>query len=187
MRHMLAFFSIFLFSVSASAAIPSILSGRILNQQGSALEKKISETPATLVVFLSAKCPCSAAHETSLRELHTRYGDRIPFVAVHSNQDESDAEASAHFRAAAFPFPVLADRREGADRELLADQFGALKTPHAFLVDASGTVLFSGGIDDSKDPKKAKRRYLADALAAAVEGREPPTKEARTLGCVINR
>jgi hypothetical protein len=151
------------------------------------VEKKLSEAPATLVVFLSAKCPCSAAHEVPLRELHARYGSKIPFVAVHSNQDESDAEATAYFRSAGFPFPVLADRRGNAGSELLADGYGALKTPHAFLVDSRGKVLFSGGIDDSKDPKKAKHHYLADALAAVVEGRDPPVREARTLGCVIKR
>ena len=75
-----------------------------------------------------------------------------------------------------------------ADPELrLADQFGALKTPHAFVLSTKGELLYRGGVDSSSIAERADRHYLRDALTAIAAGKEPEIKEARALGCVIQR
>ena len=89
---------------------------------------------------------------------------------------------SEHFGKSSLPFPVVRD--EGFR---LADRWGALKTPHVFVVDGRGEILFQGGVDDSKRPSSAKSHYLADALTAIQAGRMPEAREVRTLGCVIKR
>ncbi|MCB0406167.1 MAG: redoxin domain-containing protein [Bdellovibrionales bacterium] len=135
----------------------------------------------TVLVFLSSKCPCSASHEKALRKLTKEFKD-FQFLGIHSNQDEKVAVASAYFRKAALPFPVVQDT--GAK---LADAFRAFKTPHAFLIDPSGEQLFSGGIDDSKDHDRASHHYLKEALEAVRDGGKPNPQRVRALGCVIQR
>ncbi|MEZ4752394.1 MAG: redoxin domain-containing protein [Bdellovibrionota bacterium] len=135
----------------------------------------------TVLVFLSAKCPCSNSHEKALRQMANDYKG-FRFLGVHSNQDEDPVVAGAYFKNAALPFPVVRDT--GAK---LADAFGAFKTPHVFLISPAGETLFSGGVDDSKDYDRASQHYLRKALTAVSEGRKPDPDRVRALGCVIQR
>jgi peroxiredoxin len=136
---------------------------------------------ATVVVFMSARCPCSKSHEATLKNLATQF-PKVRFIGVHSNQDEPESEAKAHFEKIALPFPVLQD--VGAN---IANHLGALKTPHTFILDSKGNKLFSGGVDDSHLAQNSKKQYLVAALNAVVEGRKPDPAEVRTLGCIIQR
>lgn len=177
-------FALLLLSFPALASTPSVPPASTLPASPTRISDLVAAgEKATVVVFLSSECPCSAAHEPVLKRLYSEFSSRgIGFIGLHANQDESPEEARKHFEAADLPFPVMADVKAR-----LADHFGALKTPHAFVVSPSGEVLFSGGVDDSKDPAKAKQFYLADALRAISEGRAPEKKTARALGCVIKR
>ena len=106
-------------SASALAAqVPDALEGKALGDSSSHRIALKGARP-TLVVFLSARCPCSASHEPALAELHKEFGGEVRFVGVHSNADETPDESVTHFRSAALPFPVIQD--SGAK---LANAFG---------------------------------------------------------------
>src|SRR5262245_12746026 len=80
----------------------------------------------SVVVFLSAKCPCSASHEPVLKDLAREFEPKgFRFIGVHSNADEALGFTQEHFKAAALPFSVIQD-----PQSKIADVFGALKTPH---------------------------------------------------------
>jgi peroxiredoxin len=134
-----------------------------------------------VVVFLSSRCPCSTSHEPVLSKLLREFPE-FAFVGVNSNSDEDIESAQKHFRASGLPFPVLSDR--GA---ALANRFQALKTPHAYVLNPSGEVLFQGGVDSSREAANAEHHYLADALTAIRQGKKPDPQEVRTLGCIIKR
>lgn len=137
----------------------------------------------TVVVFLSAKCPCSKSHEAPLKELQTEYSKAgFQFVAINSNANEGEAESKKHFQAAGLGMSVLRDAKAE-----IADRFGALKTPHVFVVSADSKLIYQGGIDDSSDASEAKKHYLKDVLISLKSGQEPKLKEARALGCQIRR
>jgi len=137
----------------------------------------------TVVVFLSSKCPCSASHEPKLKALAREFKPLgFEFVGIHSNSDEPADVSKAHFEKAALGFEVREDE-EGK----LADSLGALKTPHAFVLNTEGKVLFQGGVDDSQTAESAKKQFLRDALEDIRGGREPRVAMARALGCMIKR
>ena len=145
---------------------------------------------ASVVVFLSAKCPCSASHEPVLKGLAEKYSkDHVEFIAVHSNQNESTQQTQAHFSKAgtgstvpaALGFPMVEDR--GAK---IANELKALKTPHAYIIQ-NGKVVYEGGVDDSADAAEAEKHYLADALADIKNNKPVTTAKTRSLGCVIKR
>lgn len=135
----------------------------------------------TVLVFLSAKCPCSNSHVEILKQLAKDY-PHFNFAAIHSNSDESLADARNYFEAAALPFPVLQD-----EKAKLADQFKALKTPHTFLLSPEGKILYSGGVTNSAVAGSADRQYLREALSDIEAGREVKLSEGRSLGCIIKR
>ncbi len=136
---------------------------------------------ALVVTFLSARCPCSNSHIGELKELAKTYSD-FSFVAIHSNVDEPKSESKPYFEKAALPFPVIED--QAAE---LADQFRALKTPHAFVISQTGDRLYQGGVSSSMTFLKAEKKVLREALDDLQNSRAVRTPQARALGCAIAR
>lgn len=168
-------FLLALIGASSAQAVPLALRGTDL-RTGQSIEWSASSQPA-VVVFLSPQCPCSRSHEPALAQLAKRHPD-VAFLGIVSGESTGAAE---HFRQAGLPFPVIGE--SGYD---WADAFGALNTPHAFLI-ASGEVVYRGGVDDSRQVERASRHYLQEALADVKAGRKVAKSEARAVGCAIRR
>jgi hypothetical protein len=167
-----------------SFALPAQISGaNVIDQKpvDFQLISKSGKPHLAVVVFLSAKCPCSNSHLVELKSLAHDF-PQVSFLGVHSNFDETAELSKNYFQKSALPFPVIQDVKDH-----YADEFHALKTPHAFVVDEKGQVLYRGGVSDSHDFAKAKRRYLREALNDLKAGCAVATPEGRTLGCVITR
>ena len=135
----------------------------------------------TVVVFLSSKCPCSLSHEKHLGELKEKFAD-VQFIGIHSNSNESPEDSAKHFKESPITFPVLQDQKSK-----WANEWKALKTPHAFLFDESGKIVYKGGVSSSPVYEHATQFYLSDALTALKDHKPIPTAEGRTLGCFIER
>ncbi len=163
-----------------SAALPALeFSGLDLNT-GKPIEFHKGER-GTVVVFLSAACPCSHSHIEELKDLAREF-PKFSFIGVHSNANEPKDFTLAYFERAALPFPILKDT--GAR---LANELRANRTPHAFVISSDGKVLYKGGVSDSKDCRKAGRKYLREALSDLDQGKPVRTPETRSLGCAISR
>ena len=135
----------------------------------------------SVVIFLSAKCPCSNSHVEVIKKLAKEFPSAA-FVAVHSNSDEGEELSRSYFRGADLGFPVIQDLQNQ-----IADEFRANKTPHAFVVSSDGRTVYRGGVTDSKDAGKSARNFLREALEDLTSGTKIRTAEARTLGCSISR
>lgn len=139
------------------------------------------EAKSLVITFVSATCPCSNSHKSELADLARRY-PAFKFVAIHSNTEEDVANARIYFKGAALPFPVLSD----GDQKM-ANIFKAAKTPHSFVVDGKGQIVYQGGVSNSNDFVDADRKYLREALEDLSQGRVVRTPQARAIGCAISR
>lgn len=179
--------SVFFLCAVTSVLFTSSVSYAALPKEGRDLitGKKVSlwshGSAASVVIFMSNECPCSKSHEETLKALSKKFA-KYKFVGVHSNVDEPEEEAKQYFKNAELPFPVVQD-----DAASIADAFGALKTPHAFVIGSSGEILYSGGVDDSRRASSAKRNYLRLALEAISKGEKPEHSKERPVGCSIQR
>lgn len=186
MKQIIALLCIALVSVNvlakdlASKQLASIDGTDVLNNKFVHLDTK-SANKGTVVIFMSAKCPCSASHESLLKDMSAQFKD-FNFIAVHSNSDENSEMTKEHFRAAALPFPVIQD-----SKSRIANELGALKTPHAFILNPAGEVIYQGGVTDSHVGPSAKKQFLKDALEDVQAGKPVRMKEGRALGCFIQR
>jgi peroxiredoxin len=67
--------------------------------------------------------------------------------------------------------------------------YGAKTTPHMFVVDAKGRVVYAGGIDDRPSTDLADvataKNYVAAALADVVAGRPVTTPTSAAYGCGV--
>ena len=145
--------------------------------------KPVSWNPqdgVSVVVFLSPFCPCSQSHEAAVKTLAAKY-PKVAFWGVSSGTPVKAAEAYFKNR---LPFPVLAEPEVE-----WADSFGALNTPHVFVVSAAGEVVYQGGVDDRRDGNSGEpgRNYLAEVLKDLDQGKTPRVARSRALGCAIRK
>ncbi len=179
----LSFIFLFLSTLGFASSLPAIIQGKDVLSDEQKTFKLESVNKGLVILFLSAKCPCSISHETVLKELYKEYSSQgFEFVGLNSNSDESLAEVKTHFLENPLPFPVLKDENTS-----LANAFGALKTPHVFILSRTGEVLYQGGVDDSQLAQTANKSYLKRALEAISKAELPDEQKTRTLGCVIRR
>ena len=71
---------------------------------------------------------------------------------------------------------------------IVADLYGALTTPHVFVLDREGILRYRGAVDDiTFRHREATRFFLLDAVQALLDRQLPPLREAPAYGCTIVR
>ena len=144
--------------------------------------------------FWSTMCPYEEVADPKVVELEKRWKDNkdVVILAINANSTEIGATQPAdgyakvkeHAKKKGFTHRIIADHGNK-----LADLFQAQSTPHCFVLDRKGTIVYAGGLDD--DPKgekgEAAKQYVRDAVEATVSGKEVATKESKPYGCSIKR
>ena len=147
----------------------------------------LREHKAIVVVFLGTECPLAKLYGPRLNELAAEYGPKsVAFVGVDSNEQDSLLEIGHYARVHKIDFPLLKDVAAK-----VADQFGATRTPEAFVLDPKGKVLYHGRIDDQfgvgYQRQREVKRELATALDEIVAGKPVSTSFTEPAGCYIGR
>lgn len=145
-----------------------------------------ADTEVLVVVFVANGCPTVRLYEERLVDIHRRFGDKgVGIVLVNSNNphlsppDTADRVA-ARAASSALPFPYLKDP-EG----VLARSWGAVCTPHAFVVDGGRRLRYRGRIDDSRTGGSVTTHDLADAVVDLLADRSVQVPETVPFGCAI--
>jgi peroxiredoxin len=141
---------------------------------------------ALVLLFTCNGCPTVRAFEPRLIRLQ---GELEPqgaqLVAINSNNPylsppDTLAEMKRHAAEANYNFPYLKDA-DGA----VAKSYGAVCTPHAFLLDADRRLVYRGRIEDARDPARVTSRDLEAAIADVIAGRPVAVAETEPFGCSI--
>jgi len=143
--------------------------------------------------WLNHGCPFVGKHYKSgnMQELQETYtGKGVVWFSVISSAPgkqgyctPEEAEAVTREKGA-HPTAVLLDP-EGTVGKL----YGAKTTPHMFIIDAAGNLVYNGGIDDIRstdvqDIPKAKN-YVKMALDELLAGKELTVKTSPPYGCSV--
>jgi hypothetical protein len=68
----------------------------------------------------------------------------------------------------------------------MVKHYGAVTTPHFFVVDENGVLRYKGALDDITFRQKiATESYLLDSIANLLNGKEPHPTETPGYGCAI--
>ena len=72
---------------------------------------------------------------------------------------------------------------------VIGHAYEAKTTPHMFVIDPSGKLIYAGAIDDhaTTDPEdiKSSKNYVSDALSASMAGKPVATSYTRPYGCSV--
>ena len=144
-----------------------------------------------IIVFTCNHCPFAKLYPPRFNELNTKYSALgVPLLAISSTDTinyESDCFPKMQEKAKNenFNFPYLFDGEQS-----VAKNFGAQKTPHAFVIWKEGEkwlVKYDGAIDDNgMEPEKVKEKYVENAVNALLKGKEVSVKETKSIGCQIH-
>ena len=150
------------------------------------LARSLENCQAIGVIFLCNHCPYVQQYTGRLKQLHDDLSSKgVSFIGINSNDARQNPE-DAFDRMQSFAkkyqlnFPYLWDPTQDVARS-----FGALKTPHAFLLNSDGILCYSGGIDDNADPSQVKERYLQNAIAQLLAGQTIDPDSTDPIGCSL--
>lgn len=150
----------------------------------------MTEAKGCIVVFTCNECPFARKYENRIIALDKKYKPLgYPVIAINSNDtfnypEEVHKEKVKRANDKGFTFPYLTDETQNVART-----FGAMKTPHIFLINKENgklMVKYTGGIDNNfENVDKVTKKYLENALDELIAGKEITVKTTKAVGCMI--
>jgi peroxiredoxin len=143
--------------------------------------------------WVNFECPFVGKHYGSgnMQKLQKAYtGKGVVWLSINSSAagkqgalDASKANALVKEKGAT-PTAFLLDS-EGT----VGQAYGAKTTPHMFIIDPSGKLIYNGAIDDRPSTDKADiataRNYVQAALDEALAGKPVTTTSSQPYGCSV--
>ena len=143
-----------------------------------------------IIVFTCNHCPFAKLYPERLIMLSEKYKSlHVPLIAINSTdslvyEEETFAEMVKKVKEKGFNFPYLQDNTQA-----VAKNFGAEKTPHAFVIwkeNNQWIIKYKGAIDDNgAEPKKVAHAYVEEAVDALMHSKTIAVTETRSIGCAI--
>jgi peroxiredoxin len=158
-------------------------------------DRKLSEFKGKTVVleWHNPNCPFVKKHYDSanMQGLQGGYGERgVVWLAINS----TNPNASDYMTPAALG-SWLADKKAKPTAYLMDEsgkvgkQYGAKTTPHMWVIDASGKVVYAGGIDDKRstrvDDVATAKNFVRAALDETLAGKPVTVASATPYGCTV--
>lgn len=156
---------------------------------------QLSEYEGQYVVleWMDFRCPYVGKHYGSgnMQTLQKTYTDKnVVWLSVYS--------VSPDHRKYVSPERMAARNRElgGNQKAMLMDPtgqvgkaYGATNTPHMYVIDPEGRLIYRGGIDDKpttdESDVEGATNYVRAALEASMNGEEVEVQKAPPYGCPI--
>lgn len=131
-----------------------------------------------LINFWSAECPLVERTDAHLLQLQ----DQLTLVSIACNANEPAGFVRQTAQARGLPL-VLLDPDQS-----VANLYGAVITPHLFLIDTAGLLRYQGAPDDVTFRRREPSRfYVQEALQALLGGQPVSPAETPPYGCAIVR
>ena len=143
-----------------------------------------------IVIFTCNHCPFAKRYQERLNAFDKKYKKLgFPVLAISATDqdavpDDSYEKMKERAREQHYTFPYLFD-----ETQAVAKSFGAVKTPHAFVVykeNGKMVLKYSGAIDDNgAEPEKVQNHFVENAVDALLAGKEVPVATTKSVGCAI--
>jgi peroxiredoxin len=160
------------------------VSGKMVSLPNQATDK------GCIVIFTCNHCPYAKAYEDRIISLHNAYAKKgYPVLAINPNDPKvapDDSYKKMQERAAykQFPFEYIYDAKQD-----VAKKFGAMKTPHVYLLEKNDGVFqvkYIGAIDNNwEHADQATEHYVANAIDELLNGQAVSVPETKAIGCTI--
>jgi len=136
----------------------------------------------TLLNFWSAECPHAARADTGLLASLTAWGERVALLTIASNVNEPPTLLKQTASQRGLTTTLL------DTQNTVSDRYGAMTTPHLFVIDDLGILRYQGALDDVTFRQRTPTRpYLVNAVQSLLDGKYPDPASTPPYGCAIIR
>lgn len=147
------------------------------------------DAKGVIIVFTCNHCPFAQLYEQRIIDLHRNYAPLgFPVIAINPNSpvivpEDGFDKMQERARTKRYPFAYLID-----EAQTVYPRFGATRTPHVFVLDASRSVRYIGAIDNNAEaPNASTTRFVENAVNALIRGEKPNPDYTRAVGCTIKK
>jgi peroxiredoxin len=151
------------------------------------LARYLESHRAVCVIFMCNHCPYVKAYLDRIAQLHQDYSPQgVAIIAMNPNDaaqfpEDSFAAMKTFVIEQKISYPYLRDENQD-----VAHTFDAVKTPHAFLLNQQGVIVYNGAIDDNaKDVSAVQATYLRDAIDSVLAGQTIKIDTTEPVGCSV--
>ncbi len=155
---------------------------------------KLSSLKGKTVVleWVNPECPYVQKHYNSanLPGLQKEYAAKVTWLAINSTREghsefKSPQQMDAWMKkTGGAPAATLLDRDSKVGK-----LYGAVTTPHMYVIDPKGTLVYVGAIDDKRSTNpadvKTAKNYVRVALEESMAGRAVSTASTTPYGCTV--
>lgn len=167
---------------NATAKLKEV-SGKQISMQAAKQENGL------LVMFSCNTCPYVVKYQQRTKEI-AAYAQKmnVGVIVLNSNEaqradDDSYDAMKKYAKDQNYKWYYAVD-----ENNVLADAFGANRTPECFLFDKNLKLVYHGAIDDNaNDAAKVGRMHLQIAIDEMKAGKDITTKTSKSIGCTIKR
>ncbi len=143
----------------------------------------------TIVMFSCNTCPYVVKNQQRAHDVLSYASSKNIGVAVlnsneaYRDKDDSFDAMKTYGTQQKYNWYYAVDKNH-----VIADAFGATRTPEVYLFDANNKLIYHGAIDDSPANEAAvKRVHLKEAIDQMVNGKDVEVKTSKSIGCGIKR
>lgn len=151
--------------------------------------KEARKKNGLLVMFSCNTCPWVIKNQSRTKDVAVyALSKEVGVILLNSNEaqrDDADSfeDMKQYAKTQGYKWYYAVDQNS-----VLADEFGANRTPEVFLFNASGKHVYHGAIDDNPgNTDGVKRKHLKEAIDEMLAGKDISVKESRSQGCGIKR
>jgi AhpC/TSA family len=188
----------FLFAFSALPALAATLGKpapdfALPDLSGKTVELSSLKGRYVVLEWVNPECPYVRKHYNSgnMPALQKEFGAKsVAWLSINSTnaghrEFKSPGEMSAWMKEkGGSPTATLIDRDSKVGRV-----YGARTTPHMYVIDPSGVLIYAGAIDDRRSTSvadvKTAKNYVRAALGEALEGKPVSTASTPPYGCTV--
>jgi peroxiredoxin len=139
-----------------------------------------------VIEWINPECPvCEGVMKdgtvaATLKGCKEQFGD-VVYLAINSSASKpSSFDATpAYLKDNKIDIPALFDR-DGK----VGKMFGARTTPHCFVIDQKGVLVYKGAINNTKDGD-GKTNYVVQAVTQLKKGEKVSPSETKPFGCSV--
>ncbi|MFB3909063.1 MAG: thioredoxin family protein [Candidatus Eisenbacteria bacterium] len=153
------------------------------------LSEYTKQGKVVVLEWFNPDCPFVQKHHKLTRNMldtADRYRAKgIVWLAINSGAPGMQGAGLERNRSArdeyAMDYPILLDDSGDVGRA-----YGAKTTPHMYVIDAKGTLVYKGAIDDDRSARAlGKTNYVARALDELLAGKPVTQAETASYGCSV--
>jgi peroxiredoxin len=173
-------------AVTAQALAPGAVAPAFTlpDQAGKAVSLASFAGKVVVLEWTNYECPFVKHHAAlgTMKGLAEKWAAKgVVWLAINSTKHATREQDAAWIAQNKFPYPILEDF-DGA----VGHAYGAVTTPHMFVVGKDGRLAYQGAIDDDRRIQgQATVNYVEQALTALTAGQPVATARTEPYGCSV--